>query len=196
MPFLLISRMLVFIFLLLSITIIFYISFGKMNLISGKFIFQLAQTPKAFTSLTYLYCFFVNTRVFLLLYIWMISWFWLILHVWARGHILFGASDWFILDYTLIFPNLNYVLLSTLFSRTVFGYSWHFCISAIWFILWCRQPFTVSEVMYFLGKTKFCTSGHAQLCCFCHVIQSDMLNGYHSLAHLFGSSASMHKIFI
>ena len=36
--------------------------------------------------------------------------------------------------------------------------------------------------MSFLGKTNFCANSHAQLCQLCHVIQSDMLNIYHSLS--------------
>ena len=39
--------------------------------------------------------------------------------------------------------------------------------------------------MSFLGKTTFCTSGHAQPCWLCWVIQSDMLNIYHSPTHMF-----------
>ena len=43
--------------------------------------------------------------------------------------------------------------------------------------------------MSFLGKTTFCAIGHAQVCQFCHVIQSGMLNVYHSPTHLFPISA-------
>ena len=46
-----------------------------------------------------------------------------------------------------------------------------------------RQPVTVHHIMSFLCKTTFCASGLVQLCQFCHVIQSDMFNVYHSLAH-------------
>ena len=48
-----------------------------------------------------------------------------------------------------------------------------------------RQPVTLNEVMSFLGKTTFCANGHAQFYHLCCVIQSVMLNVYHSPAHLF-----------
>ena len=37
----------------------------------------------------------------------------------------------------------------------------------------------------FLSKTNFCANGHWQLCQLCHVIDGDMLNVFHSPAHLF-----------
>ena len=49
------------------------------------------------------------------------------------------------------------------------------------------QSVTVHQIMSFLGKTSFCASGNAQLHHLCHVIQSDMLNVYHSQPHLFCS---------
>ena len=51
--------------------------------------------------------------------------------------------------------------------------------------------------MSFLGKANFCTNGHSQLQCLCHVIQSDMLSVYHSPTHLFSrvhfSPLSLHQ---
>ena len=47
------------------------------------------------------------------------------------------------------------------------------------------QPVTVHGIMSFLCKANFCTTGQSQLWKLCHVIQSDMLTVYHSLAHLF-----------
>ena len=44
---------------------------------------------------------------------------------------------------------------------------------------------TVHKVMSFLGKANFCTNGHSQLQCLCHVIQSDMLSVYNSPTQLF-----------
>ena len=41
------------------------------------------------------------------------------------------------------------------------------------------------RVMSFLGKANFCTNGHSQLQCLCCVIQSDMLDVYHSPTQLF-----------
>ena len=50
-----------------------------------------------------------------------------------------------------------------------------------------RQPVTVHNVMSFLGKMTFCVDRHTQIHKFCHVIQSDVLNVYHSPANLFVS---------
>ena len=44
---------------------------------------------------------------------------------------------------------------------------------------------TVCKVISFLGKANFCTNGHSQLQCLCHVIQSDMLSVYHSPTQIF-----------
>ena len=43
----------------------------------------------------------------------------------------------------------------------------------------------VHKVMSFLGKANYCTNGHSQLCCLCHVIQSDMFSVYQSPTQLF-----------
>ena len=52
--------------------------------------------------------------------------------------------------------------------------------------------------MSFLGKANFCTNGHSQLHCLCHVIQSDMLSVYHSPTQLFScvhfSLSSLHQL--
>ena len=48
-----------------------------------------------------------------------------------------------------------------------------------------RQPVAVHQDMSFLGKTAFCAYGHAQLFQLGCVIQCDVLNVYHSPAHLF-----------
>ena len=60
------------------------------------------------------------------------------------------------------------------------------------------QHVTVHGVMSFLGKANICTSGHSQLWCLCHVIQSDMLHVYHSPTHLFSwvhfSLSSLHQL--
>ena len=47
------------------------------------------------------------------------------------------------------------------------------------------QHVTVCRVMFFLGKANYCTNGHSQLQCLCHVIQSDMLHVSHSPTDLF-----------
>ena len=51
-------------------------------------------------------------------------------------------------------------------------------------LLW-RQPFTVHQLASFWGKTILCVTGHTQLHWLCHVIQSNMLNVYNSLTHIF-----------
>ena len=51
-------------------------------------------------------------------------------------------------------------------------------------LLWTPHV-TVHKVMCFLGKANFCTNGHSQLHCLCHVIQSEMLSVYHSPTQLF-----------
>ena len=57
---------------------------------------------------------------------------------------------------------------------------------------------TVHKVMSFLGKATFCTNGHYQLHCLCHIIQSDMLSVYHSPMQLFShvhfSVSSLHQL--
>ena len=60
------------------------------------------------------------------------------------------------------------------------------------------QHVTVLQVMSFLGKANFCTSGHSQLQHLCHVIQSDMLHIYHSPTPIFSwvhfSHSSLHQL--
>ena len=57
---------------------------------------------------------------------------------------------------------------------------------------------TVCKVITFLGKTNFCTNGHSQLWCLCHVIQSDMLSVYHAPTQLFScvhfSLSTLHQL--
>ena len=64
-------------------------------------------------------------------------------------------------------------------------------------LLWTPHV-TVHRVMSFLGKANFCTNGHSQLCCLCHVVQSDMLSVYHSPTQLFShvhfSLCSLHQL--
>ena len=48
-----------------------------------------------------------------------------------------------------------------------------------------RAVITVHQVMSFLAKTIFCAYHLAKFCSLCCVIHSDMLNVYHSPAHIF-----------
>ena len=194
---LLISRILIYISLLLSITIAFSILFGHSNLISERFchlgwLWPLRFPPHSLNQ----YCSIAITRVFMLLFIWMISWSLLALSMLERELKPFCAVYWFVLDYILIFPSLNFVS----YSNFLFGGEW------VWDILDMpvsllsenllkiqklahaflqRQPVALHQCMSFLGKATFCVNGHAQLCQLCHVIQSDILNIHHSLSHLF-----------
>ena len=47
------------------------------------------------------------------------------------------------------------------------------------------QSVTFCQVISFLGKNTFCANGHAKIYQLYHVINSDMLNVYHSLILLF-----------
>ena len=86
MLFPLIYRMLIYIFLLLSIIIISYVLFGTMCLISGRFLLLGWPQPLGFSPPELnLFCSFAITRVSVLLSIWMTSWSWLILSRQIRG---------------------------------------------------------------------------------------------------------------
>ena len=110
-----------------------------------------------------------------------------------RGHESFCAIYWFILDYinfskfelclTQWFPCLGLCRDTVdICIFTTCKTSW----DSSWLILCYRgNQFTVSQVMSLLCKTTFYANGHAQLCQLCHVIQSYMLNVYHSPAHYF-----------
>ena len=56
-----------------------------------------------------------------------------------------------------------------------------------------RQPVAVHQAMSFLGKAIFCANGLAQLCQLCSVIQSSMLNVYHSSVHFCFISFIQHQ---
>ena len=64
--------------------------------------------------------------------------------------------------------------------------------------LLCTPHVTICKIMSFLGKSNFCTNGHSQLQCLCHVIQSDMLSISHSPTQLFArvhfSLSSLHQL--
>ena len=106
--FLLISRMLIYMFLL-SITVNFYILFGNLNLMSGSFRhlgWQQSLAVWLHVLNSYLlnpYCSFADAKIFTLLCIWIILWFWLTQSVLARGHECFCALYYFILVYKFIF---------------------------------------------------------------------------------------------
>ena len=96
---LLISRMLVYIFLLLSIIIIFYDLFGTTHHISRRYYLWGWPLTLGFLqpSLNLSSCFFDITRVSVLLYIWMASLSWFALRWQVRGLSHFCVPYWFAL---------------------------------------------------------------------------------------------------
>ena len=183
MPFPLIYRMLIYIIPLLSIIILSYILFGVMCLISGRFyLLGLLQLLGVFCPSPNLFCSFAVTRVCVLLSIWMTSWSSFALSGWVRGHICFCVPCWSILVYISIFPKSDLCLSQTF---CFLGLCWDTVqmsvslppdkladIQQLALSLLLSQHDTVHRVMSFLGKANFCTNGHSQLQCLCHVIQS------------------------
>ena len=112
MPFPLIYRMFIYIFLLLSTIIISYILFGIMCLISGRFyLFSWPQPLEFLHPSPNLFCSFAVARVSILLSIWMTSWSSFALSGQVRGHISFCVSCWSTLVYMLIFPSVTFISL-------------------------------------------------------------------------------------
>ena len=112
--------MLIYIFPLLNIL---YILFGNTNLVNGRFWYlgwlHLLGFP---LHLQNPHWSFANTRVFVL-YIWIISLYWLTQSMLARVYESFCALYYFIMDCIIIFPSLNLISLSTFLFRTLLGYS-------------------------------------------------------------------------
>ena len=87
MPFPLIYRMLIYMFPLLSIIVVFYILFGIMCLISGRFyLLALPQSLGFSHPSPNLFCSFTVVKVCVLLSIWMTSWTLFALNWPVRGH--------------------------------------------------------------------------------------------------------------
>ena len=109
----LICRMLIYIFLLLSIILIFFLNlFGTMCHISGQFYILGWQHSLGFSGPSLnLSCSFAITRVSVMLSIWMISWSWFALSRQVRGLTLFCVPYWFALDSLLIFLSLTFASL-------------------------------------------------------------------------------------
>ena len=105
----LISRMLIYIFPLLSIIIVFYDLFGTILPYEWKVLPLAWPQPLGFSQPSLnLSCSFAITRVSILLSIWMTSWSWFILSGQVRGLTHFCVPYWFALDYILIFPSLTF----------------------------------------------------------------------------------------
>ena len=104
----LISRMLICIFLSLSIiTIIFYDLFGIICHQWKVLPFGLVTAPRVSQPSLNLSCSFAITRISVLLSIWIISWSWFAISGQVRGLTHFCVLYWFALDYILIFPCLT-----------------------------------------------------------------------------------------
>ena len=102
----LIYRVLIYMFPLLSIIIIFYILFGIMCLISGRFYpLGLPQSLGFLHPSQNLFCSFAITRACIFLFIWMTSWSFFTLSGQVRRHACFCVPCWSILVYTSIFPS-------------------------------------------------------------------------------------------
>ena len=110
-----IYRILIYMFPLLSIIIIFYVLFGIMCLISGRFYPLSLPQPLGFLHpLQNLFCSFAIARACILLSIWMTSWSLFALSGQVRGHTCFCVPCWSILVYTSVFPSQTFASLSPL----------------------------------------------------------------------------------
>ena len=120
----LISRMLIYIFVLLSIIIIiFYDLFGAICHISGEFYLLGWPQPLWISQPSLnLSCSFAIKIVCVLLSIWMISWSLFTLRGKVGGLTHFYVLYWFILDYILTFPSLTFASL-----RLFWGVIWGYC---------------------------------------------------------------------
>ena len=117
MPFPLIYRMLIYMFPLLNIIIVFYVLFGIMCLISGRFYLLGLPQPLGFLHLCpNLFCSFAIAKVCLLLSIWMTTWSLFTLSGQVRGHTLFCVPCWSIWIYISIFPSRTFASLRPLLS--------------------------------------------------------------------------------
>ena len=105
----LIYRMLIYIFLLLSIIVISYDLFDTVCLISGRFYLLGWPQPLGFSQpLLNLICPFAITRVLILSSIWITSWSWFALSGQVRELTHFCVPYWFTLDCILMFPSLTF----------------------------------------------------------------------------------------
>ena len=196
MPFPFIYRMLIYIFPLLSIIIVSYILFGIMCLVSGRFyLFGLATAPRVFKSFTKPILFLCCQKG-LRIVIYLDDILVLICPEWVgKRAYLFLCSLLVCLGLHINFSKSGHHLSQTF---SFLGICWdtvHMSVSLtpdkvadiqqLALSLLRTTHVTVCKVMSFLGKANFCTNGHSQLHCLCHVIQSDILWVYHSPTQLF-----------
>ena len=196
MPFPLIYRMLIYMFLLLSIIVISDVFFWHNVPYQCKVLpFGLATAPRVFTSLTkpilFLCC---HKGLCIVIYLDDI----LVLvsskQAGKRAH-LFLCSLLVHLGLHINFSKSDLHLSQTF---TFLGLCWDtVCMSVslppdkladiqqLALSLLQTPHVTVCKVISFLHKANFCTNSHSQLHHLCHVIQSDMLSVYHSPTQLF-----------
>ena len=195
MLFPLIYRMLIYIFPFLSIIIVFYVLFGVMCLISGRFYPLGLPQPLGFTSLTKPILFLCHCKgLHIVIYLddilvlvcskWVGKWahlFLCSLLVHLGLHINFSKLDLHLSQsFTFLGLCWDTVRMSVFLPPDKLADIQQLALSLL------HTPHvTVRKVMSFLGKTYFCTNGHSQLWHLCHVIQSDMLSVYHSPTQLF-----------
>ena len=184
MLFPLIYRMLIYIFILLSIIIVSYILLHIMCFISGRLYLLGWPQPLAFLwPSPNLFCSFATA--------------WVLVHSKQAGK----------REHLFLCSLLVCLGLYINFSKSDLGLSQTFCFLGLCWdtvhmsvslppdkladiqqlalsLLWTKHV-TVCGVMSFLGKAKFYTNGHSQLWHLCCVIQSDMLHVYHSPTQLF-----------
>ena len=178
MPFPLIYRMLIYIFLLLSIIIISYILF-----LCHHRGFHIVIYLDDILVLVHCKCTGKREHLFLCS---------LLVHLGL--HIIFSKSDLH-LSQTFYFLGLCWdtVHMSVSLPPDKLADIQQLALSFL------QTPdVTVCWVMSFLGKANFCTNGHSQLWHLYCVIQSDMLHVYHSPTHLFShvhfSLSSLHQL--
>ena len=198
MSFPLISKMHVYKFPLLSIIVIlFYLLFGIICLISGRFYLLGLPWPLGYyMSLTkpiLFLCCHKDLHIVICLDDILV----LVHCKWAgkRANSVFVflvGPSWV---YISIFPSLTF---GSLRPFTFLGLCWDTVYMSVSLppdkladiqqlalsLLWTTHA-TVHRVMSFLGKAIFCTIGQSQLHHLCHVIQCDMLTVYHSPMQLF-----------
>ena len=161
MPVLLISRMLIYISLLLSIINIFFTFCLAIQTYQWKVLSLAWLWPLGFSSqLLNPYCFFAIARVCVLSSTWMISWSLLTPGMLARVLKLSCALFWFILDYIFL-PSLNFLSHSNFLFLSLFGrhlrylspcYLIHLLRSSRWFML-CY----IGNLLQSIGLGHFCT---------------------------------------
>ena len=209
LPFPLIYRILIYMFPLLSIIFTFYVLFGIMCLISGRFYPLGLPQPLEFLHPSQNLFFFLCHCEGLCIVIYLDD-ILVLVHSKQAGKRarLFLCSLLVRLGLHINFAKLDLCLSQ---SFTFLGLCWDaVCMSVslppdkladiqqLALSLLRTLHVTVHKVMSFLDKANFCTSGHSQLWCLCHIIQSDMLSVYHSPTQLFShvhfSLSSLHQL--